>query len=104
LQSEIEKDLDRLWTRNLGRDDRCVANQGKELRLPFLDSGVVQFAKSSILPGNKIALRAMVENDLGLPRAARREKLAAQFGSRMAKMAPRGLKGTDVFTSLSTTI
>ncbi len=31
------KDLDRIWIRNLGRDDRSISSNGKEVRFPFLD-------------------------------------------------------------------
>jgi asparagine synthetase B (glutamine-hydrolysing) len=29
-------DMERLWVRNLGRDDRAIAMNGKEVRYPFL--------------------------------------------------------------------
>jgi asparagine synthetase B (glutamine-hydrolysing) len=29
-------DMERLWIRNLGRDDRAIAGKGKEVRYPFL--------------------------------------------------------------------
>jgi asparagine synthetase B (glutamine-hydrolysing) len=34
-------DLFRLWNRNLGRDDRAVSKNGKELRFPFLNIELV---------------------------------------------------------------
>ncbi|KAI8466953.1 MAG: asparagine synthase-domain-containing protein [Monoraphidium minutum] len=40
LASEITLDVTRLWARNLGRDDRLVADHGREARHPFLDEGV----------------------------------------------------------------
>mmetsp|Transcript_42957 Transcript_42957/g.168060 ORF Transcript_42957/g.168060 Transcript_42957/m.168060 type:complete len:487 (+) Transcript_42957:425-1885(+) len=46
LQSELEGDLARLWWRNLGRDDRVVADHGRELRLPFLDENVISMIAS----------------------------------------------------------
>lgn len=36
-------EIKRLWTRNLGRDDRCLSDHGKETRFPFLDEDVVAF-------------------------------------------------------------
>lgn len=37
LQSEMMLDLDRIWHRNMGRDDRAISVNGKETRFPFLD-------------------------------------------------------------------
>ena len=36
----------RLWTQNLGRDDRCISYHGKEARFPFLDEDVVQYLQT----------------------------------------------------------
>ena len=43
LQDEISLDLDRLWERNFGRDDRAISATGKEWRLDII------FTKSYIL-------------------------------------------------------
>lgn len=37
LKSEMSLDLDRIWHRNMGRDDRAISVNGKETRFPFLD-------------------------------------------------------------------
>lgn len=37
LDAEMSLDLDRLWHRNMGRDDRAISHNGKEARFPFLD-------------------------------------------------------------------
>jgi asparagine synthetase B (glutamine-hydrolysing) len=37
LADELALDVRRLWVRNLGRDDRLVADWGREGRHPFLD-------------------------------------------------------------------
>jgi asparagine synthetase B (glutamine-hydrolysing) len=36
-------EVNRLWTRNLGRDDRCLSDHGKELRFPYLDEDVMAY-------------------------------------------------------------
>lgn len=33
LHEEMKLDIQRIWKRNLGRDDRCIADNGKEVRL-----------------------------------------------------------------------
>ncbi|KAF3932024.1 hypothetical protein ABW20_dc0104058 [Dactylellina cionopaga] len=42
LIDELELDLTRLGKRNLGRDDRIIANWGREARFPFLDERLLQ--------------------------------------------------------------
>ena len=39
LEEEIGRDVARLPSRNLGRDDRVIGALGKEVRYPFLDEG-----------------------------------------------------------------
>jgi hypothetical protein len=43
LLREIQMDTARIWQRNLGRDDRCVCDHGREAWFPFLDELVVDF-------------------------------------------------------------
>ncbi|CAI9297813.1 unnamed protein product [Lactuca saligna] len=38
----MKLDMQRIWKRNLGRDDRCIADNGKEARFPFLDENVIR--------------------------------------------------------------
>jgi hypothetical protein len=33
LHEEMKLDMQRIWKRNLGRDDRCIADSGKEVLL-----------------------------------------------------------------------
>ena len=89
-------DVHRISDRNLGRDDRCVSDHGKEARFPFLDEDVVTYlnalpmdAKVDFgLPrglGEKLILRD-VARLLGLVGSASEPKRAIQFGSRIAKI------------------
>jgi asparagine synthetase B (glutamine-hydrolysing) len=96
LVRELQLDVDRIGSRNLGRDDRVVSSHGKEVRYPFLAGRVVDaLARTRVHlkcdprlvegVGDKILLR-MVARDLGLERAASLKKRAIQFGARSAKM------------------
>ena len=98
LKSELSMELGRLWKRNLGRDDRCISDNGKESRLPFLDEDLVSFLSRAreehlnqicdlTLPegvGDKLILRNLA-NDLGLADASTTPKRAMQFGTRVAQ-------------------
>jgi asparagine synthetase B (glutamine-hydrolysing) len=42
LVQELQVDMQRLWFRNLGRDDRLIADHGRESRHPFLDEQLVE--------------------------------------------------------------
>jgi asparagine synthetase B (glutamine-hydrolysing) len=97
LQEEMQMDQDRLWERNLGRDDRLVSDNGKEARFPFLDAHVVDFLQrtplSSVcdfgLPpgqGDKRILR-LVAQRLGMEYASGLVKRAIQFGSRISHLS-----------------
>lgn len=44
LADELALDFDRIGHRNLGRDDRVIADWGKEVRYPFLDEAFVRVA------------------------------------------------------------
>ncbi|CAG8578991.1 2066_t:CDS:10 [Funneliformis mosseae] len=96
LIEEIQLDVDRISTRNLGRDDRIISSHSKESRFPYLASNVVSFLCS--LPmhtkmdmryergiGEKLLLRH-VARQLGLFNASSLWKRAIQFGAKTAKM------------------
>jgi asparagine synthetase B (glutamine-hydrolysing) len=96
LVKEIKLDVERISTRNLGRDDRIISDHGKEVRFPFLDENVVEFLSSLEIQqktdpryiravGDKILLR-LVAQTMGLQRASVEAKRAVQFGARTAKM------------------
>jgi asparagine synthetase B (glutamine-hydrolysing) len=114
LRAELAMDLGRIWKRNLGRDDRCIAAHGREARFPYLDESVVAaiatFPVSSLcsaeLPrgvGDKRALR-LVAQSLGLRSCAGLAKRAIQFGTRIAKVSSAGskrqTKGMNTFSSV----
>lgn len=101
---QLQLDLDRIPTRNLGRDDRIMSSHGKEARHPFLSLSVVNFLAG--LPvehkmdprlelglGDKMLLRLAAEK-MGLVEASKRKKRAMQFGSYSASM--EGVKRGDV--------
>ena len=95
LRAELEMERERLWTRNLGRDDRVIASHGKDARFPFLDEDVVAFLQSldvlSICDmerprgeGEKLILR-LIAKKIGVEKCSNLVKRAIQFGSRIAK-------------------
>ncbi|KAI8351560.1 asparagine synthase-domain-containing protein [Mortierella sp. GBAus27b] len=100
LINELQLDLDRISTRNLGRDDRIISDHGKEARYPYLSTHVVQFLSQLRVDlkvdlryprgvGEKILLRH-VARELGFVRASSHWKRAVQFGARTAKMTEGG--------------
>lgn len=105
VSKELNLDCERIWKRNLGRDDRCIADHGREARYPFLDENVMQYIKSleidQILDfnhpnGDKLILRH-IAFQLGLIQSTQLPKRAIQFGSRIAKCTDNSsnAKGTD---------
>jgi asparagine synthetase B (glutamine-hydrolysing) len=97
LRSELNMEMQRLWYRNLGRDDRCISDHGKEARFPFLDEDVVNFLSSIELNsicdmdrqqgiGDKMILR-LIAKMIGVKECSHLVKRAIQFGSRIAKVS-----------------
>ena len=96
LIEEMSKDIDRIWIRNFGRDDRVCSDNGIEMRYPFFDDELLEFL--SKIPdmkiitnfelkrghGEKIMLRNICY-DLGFKISSGFEKRAIQFGTRLAK-------------------
>ncbi|TVU49588.1 hypothetical protein EJB05_00903, partial [Eragrostis curvula] len=105
LDNEMRLDVQRIWKRNMGRDDRCISDHGKEARFPFLDENVIQtlldiplweIAKldEPVGKGDKKILRE-VARLLGLQEAALQPKRAIQFGSRIARESNRKNFGSN---------
>lgn len=101
IEREMDADLSRLWFRNLGRDDRLVADHGKEVRQPFLDEDLIAFVTSLPLVehvcdlskpdgvGDKHLLRRAARLLGFSDEAASRAKRAIQFGSRSKQVIER---------------
>ncbi|KAF8776687.1 hypothetical protein HU200_003415 [Digitaria exilis] len=105
LDEEMRLDVQRIWKRNMGRDDRCISDHGKEARFPFLDENVIktlleiplwEVAKldEPVGKGDKKILRE-VARLLGLQEAALQPKRAIQFGSRIARESNRKNFGSN---------
>ncbi|NXE18878.1 ASND1 protein, partial [Ardeotis kori] len=110
LNKELEMELDRISSRNLGRDDRIIGDHGKEARFPFLDEDVVSFLNALpisekadlTLPrgiGEKLILR-LAAKELGLTASTILPKRAVQFGSRIAKLESNSEKASDTCSRL----
>ncbi|KFP85032.1 Asparagine synthetase domain-containing protein 1, partial [Apaloderma vittatum] len=110
LNKELEMELNRISSRNLGRDDRIIGDHGKEARFPFLDEHVVSFLNSLpvsekadlTLPrgiGEKLILR-LAAKELGLTASTVLPKRAVQFGSRIAKLESNSEKASDTCSRL----
>ncbi|XP_038056294.1 asparagine synthetase domain-containing protein 1-like isoform X2 [Patiria miniata] len=110
LVAEVNMEIRRIGSRNLGRDDRIISDHGREARFPFLDEDVVNYLSS--LPiwlkadlrlprgvGEKLLLRVMARV-LGLGMSASLPKRAIQFGSRIAKMENPKEKASHVCNRL----
>ena len=96
IEDQMGKDLDRLWLRNCGRDDRVCGENKIELRFPFLDNDLMEFLSSisdinQIVDfnkprgeGEKFLLRNIAKTILGFNLSYKFEKRAIQFGTKIA--------------------
>ncbi|KAJ8039899.1 Asparagine synthetase domain-containing protein 1 [Holothuria leucospilota] len=111
LLSQLDMELGRISSRNMGRDDRIISDHGREARFPFLDEDVVSFINSLpiqlkadlTLPrgeGEKRLLR-VAARQLGLTESTKLPKRAIQFGSRIAKLEDSSQKGSHVCERLT---
>jgi Asparagine synthase len=96
LHRELVKDQTRLWERNLGRDDRCISDHGKEAWFPYLDERLVGYLHSLNIndiadfslgqgEGDKLILRD-ASRLMGLTTCTELVKRAIQFGTKIAKL------------------
>ena len=95
LHEELQLDVDRISSRNLGRDDRVISDNSVEARYPFLDEQVVRFSCEQVpldqkwneeTGENKWIVRDSLRR-LGFSNnVASATKRAIQFGARTAKM------------------
>ena len=94
LGAELRAERERLWKRNLGRDDRTISDWGREARHPYLDEEVMARIADTPLPlicnleqplgcGDKLILRRLARM-LGLRESTALQKRAIQFGTRIA--------------------
>ena len=101
VKQEMQRDFCRLWERNLGRDDRCTSDSGREGRFPFLDEEVLRVLRGipdfsdvccvTLGPGvgDKRILRTCARM-IGLQEVSRLQKRAIQFGTRIADRKQHG--------------
>ncbi|KAL0229983.1 hypothetical protein PCE1_003547 [Barthelona sp. PCE] len=110
----LKTDIDTLWYKNLPREDRLFSFLQKTAYFPLLNERFMRiaytimddqelFSKYMLNPtlqrgiGEKIVLRQIL-CEYGLERTATNPKRAIQFGSKSAKIANAGKKGTvDMF-------
>lgn len=100
LVEELQRQINNIHDRNLNRDDKVIADNGVEVRYPFLDESVIRFSTSEIPINykiNKFILRELAKDLLHLGPIAEEPKRAIQFGAKSAKMTKDGNKnGTDL--------
>ncbi|CCH60425.1 hypothetical protein TBLA_0C06300 [Henningerozyma blattae CBS 6284] len=99
LVEELTRQINNIHDRNLNRDDKVIANNGVEVRYPFLDEHVIKYSTHDIPINykiNKLILRKLSLEMLHLDGISEEPKRAIQFGSKSAKMTKDGNKnGTD---------
>ncbi|KAK6465593.1 glucosamine 6-phosphate synthetase [Scheffersomyces coipomensis] len=110
LSSELINDIEIIYKRNLGRDDRVICCWGKELRYPYLDEEFITLVINEIEPNLKLnimndkklirkyLLRQLANDKLQLSWVKDELKRAIQFGAKSAKLeiGQNKIKGTDI--------
>ncbi|KAI8452410.1 asparagine synthase-domain-containing protein [Phakopsora pachyrhizi] len=85
LLDELAMDLERISTRNLGRDDRMMSWFGLEVRHPLLNRRVIDLLSGLPGLGDDLLLRGLAHG-LRLVESFRLPKRAIQFGAQSAKL------------------
>lgn len=102
---EMIKDIDRIWIRNFGRDDRVCSDNSIELRFPFFDHNLISLLSKIDMSlicdftlergfGEKKILREIL-SFFGFKYGAMFEKRAIQFGSLLAKETNKDKYGSN---------
>nr|XP_016927273.2 LOW QUALITY PROTEIN: asparagine synthetase domain-containing protein CG17486 [Drosophila suzukii] len=105
VHNELEMDWQRIPARNLARDDRVIADNGKTARSPFIEENVVKFIRSLEVyqkccfcfpegVGDKLLLR-LYGYQIGLRGVVLLKKRAIQFGSRIANKKHKAVHQSD---------
>ena len=111
LANELHAERERLWLRNLGRDDRIVSDWAREARHPYLDEQVMDEIAQLPLQhvcdlrrppgdGDKLVLRRLARM-IGLRQSSSLQKRAIQFGTRIANKNVCGQAVVDDSIDLS---
>lgn len=99
LVPELQRQINNIHERNLQRDDKVIADNGVEVRYPFLSEQVIAFSTNGIEINYKVSkfiLRQLALR-LGLEFVSEEPKRAIQFGAKSAKITKDSKKkGTDV--------
>ena len=88
MEEEMGMDLDRLWHRNMGRDDRAISDNGKEARFPFLDAQLMRYLGKHVESNDLAdwtAFRGLA--DKKLLRVIAKEEFGIKFASLVEKRA-----------------
>lgn len=116
LTQLLINDIEIIYSRNLGRDDRIISSWGKELRYPYLDINMIKLVIDEIEPNLKVKLDwittkkgekimptrkwilRQLADYIGLGFVKDEPKRAIQFGSKSAKfeLGQGRNKGTDL--------
>ena len=83
MENEMAMDLDRLWHRNYGRDDRAISANGREGRFPFLDTQLMLYMRDNVSSQNELVdfSEYRGQGDKKMIRLIAREEFGMKFAS-----------------------